>query len=555
MFKPNNQPKLLTFENELSEKQRQQLKETREKWFYHLIFRNINERDFKPLFSDKDSRPNAPVNVLVSAIILKEIKSWSYNELIDSVAFDLRTKVALGLSDIGEKPFSRATLFNFQNRIHAYERQTGINLIEVVFNNLTTDQIKKLEVKTNIQRSDSTLIGSNIRNYSRIQLLIEALLRLYRILSEEDKQRFSDQISSYNQKGSEKYVYGLKSDDLPHELENLGNLYKQLYDGLQGQYDDKYEWQIFERVLQEHFIVLKDKTTARPSQLLESGSLQSPDDWHAAYRNKRGEEVTGYNYNVTETAHPDNSLQLINDVATAPCNTDDSTLLNERIGPIKKKTPDLKEIHTDGGFGSCETDQLMEQEGILHVTTAVKGRESQVQKTIEKSRDNSETYLVSCPFQTIESAPTKKRNKAVFDIQICSNCKLKDQCSIYKQNGRFYFTHEDYLKNRRNRNIDKIPVERRKIRPNVEATIKEFTIRAPGNKLKVRGIFKASLFAFAVAIGINFGRIFRYIRENYHYFEKIKAQIDALISYLFLFWYFQKSLKVYKAKFRLQTEF
>jgi len=555
MFKPNNQPKLLTFENELSEKQRQQLKETREKWFYHLIFRNINERDFKPLFSDKDSRPNAPVNVLVSAIILKEIKSWSYNELIDSVAFDLRTKVALGLSDIGEKPFSRATLFNFQNRIHAYERQTGINLIEVVFNNLTTDQIKKLEVKTNIQRSDSTLIGSNIRNYSRIQLLIEALLRLYRILSEEDKQRFSDQISGYNQKGSEKYVYGLKSDDLPHELENLGNLYKQLYDGLQGQYDDKYEWQIFERVLQEHFIVLKDKTTARPSQLLDSGSLQSPDDWHAAYRNKRGEETTGYNYNVTETAHPQNKLQLINDVATAPCNKDDSTILNERIGPIKKKTPDLEEMHTDGGYGSTDTDQTMEEEKVLHVTTAVKGRESRVQKTIEKPREDSETYLVSCPRQTVESTPTKKRNKAVFDIHTCNNCEFKDQCSIYKQKGRFYFTYEDYLKNRRNRNIDKIPPERRKIRPNVEATIREFTIRTPGNKLKVRGMFKASLFAFAVAIGINFGRIYRYIKENYPCFEKIKAQIDAIISYLFLFWYFPKSLRVYKVKFGLQTEF
>jgi hypothetical protein len=133
MFKPNNQPKLFTFENELGEKQRQQLNETREKWVYRLIFRNIHERDFKPLFSDKDSRPNAPINFLVSAIIFKEIKGWSYNELIDNVIFDLCTKAALGLSNIGERPFSRATIFNFQNRIQAYEKETGINLIEVVF--------------------------------------------------------------------------------------------------------------------------------------------------------------------------------------------------------------------------------------------------------------------------------------------------------------------------------------------------------------------------------------------------------------------------------------
>jgi len=89
---------------------------------------------------------------------------------------------------------------------------------------------------------------------------------------------------------------------------------------------------------------------------------------------------------------------------------------------------------------------------------------------------------------------------------------LTNQCGIYKQNGKFYFTREDYLKIQRNRNLDKIPLKRRKIRPNVEATIREITIKAPGDKLKIRGIFKATLFAFSMAIGINFGKIYREIR-------------------------------------------
>ena len=79
--------------------------------------------------------------------------------------FDLRTKAALGLSRIEEKPFSRATLFNFQNRLLEYEQKTGINLLEKVFDNLTAEQLKELKIKTDIQRSDSTLISSNIRNY------------------------------------------------------------------------------------------------------------------------------------------------------------------------------------------------------------------------------------------------------------------------------------------------------------------------------------------------------------------------------------------------------
>ena len=175
MFKSNNQPRLFSFEIELCKTQRDLLEKTKEKWFYNLILRNINENNFKPLYSDKASRPNVAVNILVSALILKELRGISFDELMESVMFDLRFKVALGIESIEEVPFSRATLFNFQNRVLAHEQETGNNLIEGVFDNLTAKQIKLLSLKADIQRTDSTLISSNIRKYSRIQLLIEVL--------------------------------------------------------------------------------------------------------------------------------------------------------------------------------------------------------------------------------------------------------------------------------------------------------------------------------------------------------------------------------------------
>ncbi len=62
--------------------------------------------------------------------------------------------------------------------------------------------------------------------------------------------------------------------------------------------------------------------------------------------------------------------------------------------------------------------------------------------------------------------------------------------------------------------VDKIPSERRSLRNNVEATIKEFACRMPGRKVRVRGNFKISIFAFGVAIGVNFGRIYRYQQKQ-----------------------------------------
>jgi len=516
MFKANNQPGLFSFEDELNKKQRDLLKGSKEKWFYHLILRNINEMDFRALYSDKASRPNAPVNILVSALILKEFKGLSYDELMESVMFDLRFKTALGLSGIGEVPFSRATLFNFQNRILGYGQQTGLNLIERVFDNLSAEQIKKLSVKADIQRSDSTLVSSNIKKYSRLQLLIEVLTRLDRILKEEDRQFIAEQLQPYLKSGTDKYIYGLKANQLPHELEKLGKVYYRVFEWMsrKEQYHDKQEFINFSRAYKEHFVVVESDVSPKPTEELTSSMLQSPDDQDATYRQKNGQRSKGFTINGTETANPENPVQLITDISVTANNVDDSQILNERVDKIKEKTPELNEMHTDGGYGSEDNDRKFEKLEIDHITTAVRGRESEIEKKIEQTSGSPDVYTVECPFQKVQSSPTKKRHKVRFDMNICRECPLNDRCQIFKNKGRYYFTHEDYLQNRRNRNIMNIPEERRKIRPNVEALMNEFKIRTQGGKLKVRGLFKATLFAFNSGIAINFGRIYRFIAQN-----------------------------------------
>ena len=85
---------------------------------------------------------------------------------------------------------------------------------------------------------------------------------------------------------------------------------------------------------------------------------------------------------------------------------------------------------------------------------------------------------------------------------------------MMKKNRVFYFTHDDYLKKKRRKNILTIPKERRRLRNNVEATVNEFVCKMRKDKLKVRGSFKTSVFAYSVAISVNFGRIYRLILEN-----------------------------------------
>ena len=518
MFRQNTshlQSSLFGIASQLPKAKLEKLQKSKEYDFYQLVFCKISEKDFSVLYSNNCSRPNAPVNSLVASIILMYRNNWTTEELFDRIDFDLLTRTALGLDTLEETPFCSATFFNFQNRLLCHFSQTGHNLIERVFDGLAEQQLEILKIKTDIQRSDSFMAMSNIRSYSRTQLLIEMLIRLHRILSDEDQNRFNDILSPYIKQSSGQYLYTLQRQQIPQEQEKLGRLYHALYEALKERYKDSEVFGIFARVYTEHFTLIDDKITVKTGQELHGSTLQSPDDIDATYRKKRDRHYRGQSVNVTETAHPDNELNLITDVAGCSNNTDDSKILNERVGPIKEKTPDLNELHTDGAYGSEDNDKKMEELEITHVQTAVRGRKAEVSMEIEELSDGQ--YKVKCPHQCVSSEKARKRYKACFDVEICKQCPLSSHCPAKQQSDKrtCYFDRSDYLLGKRNRNIKSLPPERRKLRPNIEATVKEFT--KPFNhkgKLRVRGMFKTMVYAHAMAISINFGRVWRYMAEN-----------------------------------------
>ncbi|GMU89310.1 MAG: hypothetical protein AMXMBFR49_15180 [Chlorobiota bacterium] len=73
MFRKNHkhkQPGLFGFQNVIKDSMRKEIMDSEEYKFYELIFCRIREEDFAPLYSDKESRPNSPVNSMVSALLL-----------------------------------------------------------------------------------------------------------------------------------------------------------------------------------------------------------------------------------------------------------------------------------------------------------------------------------------------------------------------------------------------------------------------------------------------------------------------------------------------------
>ena len=171
-------------------------------------------------------------------------------------------------------------------------------------------------------------------------------------------------------------------------------------------------------------------------------------------------------------------------------------------------------MHSDGAYGNADNDNKFEKANIDQIQTAIRGKKSEI--PFEISEDSNNQLQVKCPLQVAIAEFSDDKYRAIFNKEICQSCQYAECCqSRERKKDRIYiFIYDDYLRNKRINKALNLSPELRKIRANVEATMKEFAIRMKNHKLKVRGAFKTKLFAYSTAIAINFGRIFRYLQPE-----------------------------------------
>jgi hypothetical protein len=145
--------------------------------FYEHVFTQIDETKFERLYHDGYSRPNKPVNELVSLEIIKHLLGMSDKELEHAYVFDFRVRNALGKETLGDN-ICEKTLTNFRCRLMEYEEETGQDLLHEVFEDHRTYFQREFEIDASTQRMDSTFIEANIKQLSRVDLLAKVLHNL-----------------------------------------------------------------------------------------------------------------------------------------------------------------------------------------------------------------------------------------------------------------------------------------------------------------------------------------------------------------------------------------
>ena len=535
MFRENNQHLQFDFLDpfqQMSEKMRQRLEESWAGTFYREIFFRIDETPFAVLYSDQPSRPNSAINVLVGAEILKAGFGWSDEELWDHLQFNLQVRFALGLRNMSVMPFEMRTVYNFRQRVSRHMQESGENLIEQVFVQVTDEQLAALELKTGHQRMDSVLVASNIRQMSRLQLLVEVVQRVWRILTEADQGLYAPSFEPYLKGTAGQYCYRVKADEVDEHLVAVGQSMHDLVHGLAADYADHPTYRVLQRVFDEHFAPeAGDKAESgqirvKAGEELSASSLQSPDDWEATYRVKRGEGHQGYVGNLTETCDPENDVQLITMVQVAPNTTDDEQFLVEGLPELKERT-DLDALWTDGGYTGPDAEDALRQEQVEHIPTNLRGRRTAPDRlgleTFSWEVDADGTPVsVTCPGgQKAEVRTARKAGRfvAYFDQPGCETCPFAEGCParpMKRRDGRSL--------NVSSRQVQVALLRQRAARTRgkgknwraaIESTVRSVTHPFGGQtgKLPVRGQIRVAQVLICSALMVNVRRIWRHEQQ------------------------------------------
>jgi len=531
MYKPNKrhlQPLLISNVSDLPEKKQKRLANSWAEDFYRDFFSRIHEDAFAVLYVDYPSRPNVPINWLVGLETLKAGFGWSDEELYDHFCFDLQVRYALGIHDLNESDFELRTLYYFRERLSRYNLEHGINLLTKAFENITDQQLSALKVKTGKQRMDSTQIASNILDMSRLQLLVEAVQRMHRSLSEADQQRYAEIFAPYLQGHSGQYVYRIKGKQATQaHLQQIGEVVYLLLEELRESYAKEPAYQVLRRFFENHFRLEVQAVRPKTNQELEGGSLQSLDDLEATYRKKGLREHKGYVANLSETCDPDNELQLITKVQVAPNNTSDNALLLKALPDLKERTG-LETIYTDGPYAGPEVDQVLQQHQVEQILSGITGKTLDPTKLyladfeIEQNEREVPTRI-TCPqgqSVPVELSSRKLAYRADFDPQLCQTCAehLGGRCPARpgKKRPAFRLTFREsqiaVAERRRKMRLSK--QEGMNHRAAIEGTVREVKHPYPSGKLPVRGLFRMTCIMVSLAAMTNVRRIHHYWKDK-----------------------------------------
>lgn len=488
--------------------------------FYKLITSKVDETIFQPLFKPGNmGAPNASIRVLVGMSILKEGFGCSDEDLFEKCEFDLLTRRALGLVQLDAAAPSIDTYYLFRRRLCEYEAKNEENLMSKCFEQVTGEQVRMLKISGKAVRMDSKLIGSNIAQYSRYELIVSTLIKFLRqegnlnLLSSEEQKM----AASYLKEDPSKTVYRSDKDAIFNLLYVIGNF---IYGILSHVSADAPAIDLLQRVFDDQYVVVEKKVELRDKKDISSKSLQSPDDPDATFRDKNGQKVWGYSTNITETVE-ENKPSIITSVQTEPVTKADCHYLQEAVENSERVTGDKVEaLYADGAYQSPDNRKFAKEHDDMRLNICK--MQGGFRWDLIPHDEDGLTVVDRKTGQIYEAAKAVTKQGKHTRWRIPWDNKV----------GWRYFQDTDLKAYQFRKELESLPIEQQHKRNNIEAAMFQYSFHTRNGKTRYRGLSKHRLHAFNRCLWMNLRRIVKYKNTtNQRPLSGLLGSIRAVWSY------------------------
>jgi hypothetical protein len=422
----------------LTAREQKALEKSWAKIFADEIFPAIDEKRFSVLYSENASRPNTPVNVIVGALIIKELFDYSDDEMVENLMLDLHLQYALHTTSFEEQPLSDKTLSRFRKRCYDYETLHNEDLYHDCVKELSGIIAKMMGINGRVRRMDSIMIESNIRKLSRMELIYTCIAKLAAYIEKTNNSLLPDDMKHYvDPNDFNKVICHQRSTETENKMQILLADADKLLTLCGSDYENIKEYELFVRCLSEQTIVESEKRRLRKKEdgTMNSNVLQNPSDPEATFRSKAGKSHRGYVANLEESVGKEGSV--ITDYQYEQNIHSDSQFLKDHLERMKKQEERVVLV-TDGAYSGTENKDIANTKNIELITTSLTGREAP--DIIADFEFNAEgTKILRCPAGHAPKSCTymaqSSQCSVSFDRNLCANCPHCNQCKpkIFKR--------------------------------------------------------------------------------------------------------------------------
>ena len=485
--------------------------------FSDYIFTKIDEMIFAPLYSqNSNSRPNAPINVIVGCLILKELNGLTDDEILEECECDFRYQYALHTTSFENQPISDRSFSRFRQRVYEYELVTGEDLIHTCITDLAEQIRKFMDISPMIKRMDSMMIESNIKHMSRLELIYTCVSNLVCTIDRDGAHDLVKGFEEYLDPNNRNQVVYYKQDIPQSErLQKVIDDAAKLLPLCEEDYGETTDYQLLVRAISEQCKKDENGNTIPKSKGDGMGSsvLQNPSDPDATYRSKAGKEHRGYVANIVETVNANGSV--VTDYDYDVNIHSDQDFIKEHL----EKQPVANEheaIIVDGAYNSEEIRTLAETKNISVLSTGLMGQKP---KKIIGKFEMSEDYKTAftCPEgHEVNSTYYESRDQLRISLPSChcNGCPHQKECnpSLGKRVASLLLPMKTIRAEKRNSELD--PETRKmigRIRNGVETVPSVIRNKYLVDTMPVRGKLRTKLFFGFKVAALNFQKLRRFM--------------------------------------------